>query len=103
MTDLLDGFSPHTDAQAQRYRDAGVFLGRPLFAALDVAAERSPDAPAVTDASTDGPRTLTYAEFRAATLRRAAGFVDAGGVEKYSTEIRIDICSGITAKASQPA
>ncbi|MFE0751878.1 (2,3-dihydroxybenzoyl)adenylate synthase [Gordonia sp. NPDC058843] len=78
VTDLLDGFTPHTDAQAQRFRDAGVFLDRPLFAALDLAAERTPDAPAVTDASTDGPRTLTYAEFRSATLRRAAGFVDAG-------------------------
>lgn len=30
-------------------------------------------------------------------------FVDAGGVEKYSTEIRIEICSGITAKATQTA
>ncbi|WP_044507565.1 (2,3-dihydroxybenzoyl)adenylate synthase [Gordonia sp. KTR9] len=78
VPDLLDGFTPYADAQAQKYRDAGVFLDRPLFAALDLAAERSPDVPAVTDASTDGPRTLTYAEFRAATLRRAAGFVDAG-------------------------
>lgn len=77
-TDLLDGFAPHTDAQAQKYRDAGVFLDRPLFAGLDLAAERTPDSPALTDASTDGPRTLTYAEFRDATLRRAAGFVAAG-------------------------
>ncbi|WP_431840361.1 (2,3-dihydroxybenzoyl)adenylate synthase [Gordonia hongkongensis] len=77
-TDLLEGFAPHTDAQAQKYRDAGVFLDRPLFAGLDLAAERTPDSPALTDASTDGPRTLTYTEFRDATLRRAAGFVAAG-------------------------
>ncbi|WP_374609683.1 (2,3-dihydroxybenzoyl)adenylate synthase [Gordonia sp. (in: high G+C Gram-positive bacteria)] len=78
VTDLLDGFSAHADAQAQRYRDAGVFLDRPLFTAFDLTVERSPDAPAVTDASVDGPRTLTYTEFRTATLRRAAGFVEAG-------------------------
>ncbi|WP_238421754.1 (2,3-dihydroxybenzoyl)adenylate synthase [Gordonia sp. 'Campus'] len=78
VTDLLDGFAPHTDAQAQLYRDANIFRDRPLFAALDLVAERTPDAPAVTDASVDGPRTLTYAEFRTETARRAAGFVDAG-------------------------
>ncbi|MBD0863339.1 AMP-binding protein [Gordonia sp. zg691] len=78
VTDLLDGFTPYAQAEAQRYRDAGIFRGLPLFAGLDLATERTPDSPAVTDATVDGPRTLTYAEFRRATLRRAAGFVDAG-------------------------
>lgn len=78
VTDLLDGFTPHADALAQRYREAGLFRDLPLYAGLDHSAERSPDAPAVTDASIDGPRTLTYAGFRDATLRRAAGFVAAG-------------------------
>ncbi|GAB85666.1 AMP-binding protein [Gordonia rubripertincta] len=77
-TDLLDGFTPYADAQADRYRDAGLFRGLPLFAGFDASAGRIPDAPAVTDASIDGPRTLTYSELRAASLRRAAGFVGAG-------------------------
>ena len=77
-TDLLDGFTPYADAQADRYRDAGLFRGLPLFAGFDASADRTPDAPAVTDASTDGPLTLSYSELRTASLRRAAGFVDAG-------------------------
>lgn len=77
-TDLLDGFTPYADAQADRYRDAGLFRGLPLFAGFDASADRAPDAPAVTDASIDGPRTLTYSELREASLRRAAGFVEAG-------------------------
>ncbi|MEO9326479.1 (2,3-dihydroxybenzoyl)adenylate synthase [Gordonia aurantiaca] len=78
VTDLLDGFTPYADAQARRYREAGLFRDLPLYAGLDQTTARTPDAPAVTDASIDGPRTLTYAAFRDATLRRAAGFVDAG-------------------------
>ncbi|MCK8613051.1 (2,3-dihydroxybenzoyl)adenylate synthase [Gordonia sp. C13] len=77
-TDLLDGFTPYADAQADRYRDAGLFRGLPLFAGFDASIDRAPDAPAVTDASIDGPRTLTYSELREASLRRAAGFVEAG-------------------------
>lgn len=77
-TDLLDGFTPYADAQAARYRDAELFRGLPLFAGFDASAESTPDAPAVTDASIDGPRTLTYSELREASLRRAAGFVAAG-------------------------
>ncbi|GAC52002.1 (2,3-dihydroxybenzoyl)adenylate synthase [Gordonia amicalis] len=78
VTDLLDGFTPYADVQAERYRDAGLFRGLPLFASFDASADRTPDAPAVTDASTDGPRTLSYSDLRAASLRRAAGFVGAG-------------------------
>ncbi len=78
VTDLLDGFTPYAGAQAKRYREASLFRDLPLYAGLDLTAERTPDAPAITDASIDGPRTLTYAEFRDATLRRAAGFVEAG-------------------------
>ncbi len=77
-TDLLDGFTPYADAQAARYRDAELFRGLPLFAGFDASAESTPDAPAVTDASIDGRRTLTYSELREASLRRAAGFVAAG-------------------------
>ncbi|MCR8898356.1 AMP-binding protein [Gordonia sp. GONU] len=78
VTDLLDGFTPYADVQAERYRDAGLFRGLPLFASFDASADRIPEAPAVTDASTDGPRTLSYSDLRAASLRRAAGFVEAG-------------------------
>ena len=77
-SDLTTGFTPQPSAAAQRYADAGLFPQQPLWRVLDQAAERTPGAPAVTDASTDGPRTLTYASLRAAAIRRAAGFVAAG-------------------------
>lgn len=78
IADLRSGFTAHPDGAAQRYREAGLFRDQPLWQILDTAADEYPAAPAITDASIDGPRTLSYAEFRAATRRRAAGFVRAG-------------------------
>lgn len=75
---LADGFAPHPDAAARRYREAGLFDGRALWQIVSDAARRTPDAPAVTDAGTDGPRTLTYSELDAAARSRAAGLVAAG-------------------------
>lgn len=76
--DLRDGFAPHPSVAAQRYRQAGVFANRALWQFVEQAAAAAPTAPAVTDASVDGPRTLTYAELDAAVRSRAAGLIAAG-------------------------
>nr|WP_157205144.1 AMP-binding protein [Gordonia rhizosphera] len=76
--DLIDGFAPHSAGAAERYRAAGLFGGRPLGHLLESAARDHPDRPAVTDASIDGPRTLTYAQLHTAVARRAAGLAAAG-------------------------
>ncbi|MDY6810531.1 MAG: AMP-binding protein [Actinomycetota bacterium] len=76
--DLRTGFRPHPDVLAERYRRAGLFDEQPLWQLVEQAAQRRPDAPAITDASSDDQRTLTYRELSAAVARRAGGFVHAG-------------------------
>ncbi|ROZ99335.1 (2,3-dihydroxybenzoyl)adenylate synthase [Gordonia sp. OPL2] len=76
--DLAEGFRPHPPAAAARYREAGLFAEVPLWHVLERAATRRPDAPGLTDASIDGPTTLTFAELHERVRRRAAGFVAAG-------------------------
>lgn len=78
LADLRIGFRPHPEVLATRYREAGIFADRPLWHLLERAADRHPESPAVTDTTAGGHRTLSYAELRAATRRRAAGFVRAG-------------------------
>ncbi|NDZ94437.1 AMP-binding protein [Streptomyces sp. SID6673] len=77
-SDLTAGFAPHPASAASRYRESGVFPGRPLWHVLGDAASQRPGRPAVTDASVDDAVTLTYAEFESAATRRAAGFTSAG-------------------------
>ncbi|MDL9946661.1 AMP-binding protein [Gordonia sp. ABSL11-1] len=78
VDDLAEGFRPHPADAAARYRDAGIFAEAPLWHLLERAATRRPDAPGLTDASIDGPTTLTFAELHDRVRRRAAGFVAAG-------------------------
>ncbi len=75
---LRDGFTPHPPTAMQRYRDAGLFADRALWQLIERAARQTPDRPAVTDASTSCPQTLTYAQLGRAMNARAAGFVAAG-------------------------
>jgi len=75
-SDLATGFVAHRDELVDRYRAAGIFDERPLWAPLVDAVAATPDAPAVSDAATG--RTLSYADLLAAADGRAAGFVAAG-------------------------
>ncbi|MYR07120.1 AMP-binding protein [Gordonia sp. SID5947] len=77
-SDLAEGFVPHPVAAQRRYRESGIFPERPLWHLLERAASERPDAPAVTDATIDSPRTLTYREMEVAARRRAAGFAAVG-------------------------
>lgn len=72
--ELRSGFTAHPAAADQRYRQAGLFDDRALWQIVDVAAKRTPDRPAASDAQ----RTLTYAELLAAAQVRAGGFAEAG-------------------------
>ncbi len=78
VADLRTGYTPHPPQAQRRYREAGLFEDRPLWRIVERAASATPDAPAVTDASITGPRTLTYAELLRTSTARAAGFVAAG-------------------------
>ncbi|MFW0789341.1 (2,3-dihydroxybenzoyl)adenylate synthase [Gordonia sp. CPCC 205333] len=77
-SDLTVGYLAHPEIAAQKYRNADIFDNLPLWRILDSAVLNRADSPAITDASVDGPFTLTYAQLDAAVARRAAGFVDAG-------------------------
>ena len=74
--DLAAGFAPHPAEAAQRYRDADLFTGRPLWSGLADGAAAHPESPAVTDAATG--RTLSYRQLLQAADRHAAGLRAAG-------------------------
>lgn len=73
---LTDGYLPPDPVRQAAYREAGLMSGAPLWAPAAASAERTPDAPAVTDAATG--TTLTYGELWRASARRAAGFAALG-------------------------
>ncbi|MEM9135387.1 MAG: AMP-binding protein [Actinomycetota bacterium] len=77
-TQLLSGFVPRPAEAVEAYRSAGLYRQRTLWRSLHDSAAAHADAPAVTDASIDGPSTLTYAALFAAAERRAAGLLAAG-------------------------
>ena len=64
----------HTDADAQRFRELGVWVDATLADQFDAHAERTPDRLAVSD----GERRWTYGELRALTLKLAALLLDLG-------------------------
>ncbi|GAB17617.1 putative 2,3-dihydroxybenzoate-AMP ligase [Gordonia effusa NBRC 100432] len=77
-SDLTVGYHAHPEIAAQTYRKADIFDNQPLWRIYEWAVANRANSPAITDASIDGPVTLTYAELDAAVARRAAGFANAG-------------------------